>query len=91
MERALGAFTASIKTIDEKRASVLTGSPATEHEIIEKQVKALAQVCEGVAEAFTHKIRKETREADRRIEILRTRGREIGVSVEVQRPWKSAA
>jgi hypothetical protein len=70
MERALGAFTASIKTIDEKRAGVLRRFPATEHEIIEKHIKALAQVCEGVAEAFTQKITKETQEADRRIEIL---------------------
>ena len=91
MERALGAFTASIITIDEKRAGVLSGFPATEQKIIEKHIKALTREYERVAEALTQKITKETREADRRIEIFRSCGREIGVMVEVQKPWKSAA
>jgi Asp-tRNA(Asn)/Glu-tRNA(Gln) amidotransferase C subunit len=91
MERAFGAFTASIKTIDENRAGVLRGFSVMKHEIIEKHLKALAQVCERVAKAFTQKITKETQEADKRIEIFRTSGREIGCIVEVQKPWKSAA
>lgn len=91
MERVLGAFTASIKAIDEKRADVLRDFPASDYEIIERHNKALTHVCEEVTVAFAQKITKETQEADRIIDIVRARGREIGVTVEVQKPWKSAA
>jgi hypothetical protein len=91
MGHALAAFTASIKAIEEKRAGVLKGFPATEHDVIQNHAKALSEVCERIAEACMQKITKETQEADRRIEILQTRGKEIGVTVEVKRSWKSAA
>ena len=91
MGRAVDTLIAPIKEIDEQRDTILTGFPATEQAIVQKNAKMLAHVCEGIAKSCLNKVTKETQEADRKIETLQTRGKEIGLTVEVKRTWKSAA